>query len=48
MRALVLVFAIVARAAAELELNCQVFEGVIVCDHMRERLARAEVRTCSG
>ncbi len=42
------VCALVAHAAAELELNCQVFEGVIVCDHMRERLARAEVRTCSG
>ena len=35
-------------AHASVDLKCQVFDETMVCDNERLRLARAEIRTCSG
>jgi len=36
------------RAAADLDIGCQIFDNTMVCDNEKERLHRAEIRTCSG
>ena len=37
-----------AGAAGDVEVDCQVFDSTLVCDSDKERMHRAEVRTCSG
>ena len=39
---------LLAVAAADLDINCQIFDNTMVCDNEKDRLARAELRTCSG
>jgi hypothetical protein len=35
-------------AMADMELSCQIFDATIVCDADKSRIARGEIRTCSG
>ena len=37
-----------AVAATGLDIECQIFDSTMVCDNERERVDRAEIRTCSG
>ena len=30
------------------DVKCQIFDNTMICDNERARLARVEVRTCSG
>ena len=39
---------LVERASAAVELQCQIFDETMVCDNASQRVARAEIRTCSG
>ncbi len=39
---------LVGAALADVDLNCQIFDDTMICDNDKERLHRAEVRTCSG
>ena len=33
---------------AAVDLKCHIFDDTMVCDNEKARLARAEIRTCSG
>jgi len=35
-------------AVADMELSCQIFDSTMICDADKSRIARGEIRTCSG
>jgi len=35
-------------ASGAVDLECHIFDEVMVCDNDKNRLERAEIRTCSG
>ena len=43
-----LLLLLLAGTRAAVELQCQIFDETMICDDKGARLARAEIRTCSG
>ena len=43
-----LLLLLLAGTLAAVELQCQIFDETMICDDKGARLARAEIRTCSG
>jgi hypothetical protein len=47
-RRLLLPFLAMGGAFADMELSCQIFDATMICDADKSRIARGEIRTCSG
>lgn len=46
--ACLLALTLAPHARSDMEMNCQIFDSTMVCDSDKPRIARGEIRTCSG